>query len=151
MALFELLQLLGIFFDYLGVEYLWHASIMPSTKRNGITRSTMCLIPRNHPHQTAAREGHARVRLHSASGYAPTLQGPRRSVMSDGGGRDKYPFLSCFHSCGYEVRVGAAARTGNHPDELRRSPILGSSRSISCMCIGIEPSGPRLDSCSTSD
>ena len=26
MALFELLQLLGIFFDYLGVEYLWHAS-----------------------------------------------------------------------------------------------------------------------------
>ena len=26
MALFEFLQLLGIFFDYLGVMYLWHIS-----------------------------------------------------------------------------------------------------------------------------
>jgi hypothetical protein len=40
---------------------------------------------------------------------------------------------SCFPSCGYEVRVGAAAQTGNSFDELRRSPILGSSCASSCV------------------
>src|SRR5215213_926450 len=36
MVLFELLQLVGFFLDYLRVEYLWHAPIMPLTNRNGI-------------------------------------------------------------------------------------------------------------------
>ncbi len=36
MVLLELLQSLGIFFYYPRVVYLWHAPIMPSTKRNGI-------------------------------------------------------------------------------------------------------------------
>jgi hypothetical protein len=37
MLFFELLQLLGIFLDYLWVVYLWHKHIMPSLNRNGIT------------------------------------------------------------------------------------------------------------------
>ena len=36
MALFEFLEVIGIFCDYLGVEYLCHAFIMPSTKRKRI-------------------------------------------------------------------------------------------------------------------
>src|SRR5215217_1828558 len=36
MVLFELLQLARVFLDYLRIEYLWHALIMPLTNRNGI-------------------------------------------------------------------------------------------------------------------
>src|SRR5919112_1088644 len=36
MVLLQFLEIIDIFGDYLGVEYLWHASIMPSTKRIGI-------------------------------------------------------------------------------------------------------------------
>jgi hypothetical protein len=35
-VLFELLQLVRVFLDYLRIEYLWHALIMPLTNRNGI-------------------------------------------------------------------------------------------------------------------
>src|SRR5215203_2853341 len=39
MAPFEFLEVIGVFCDYLGVENLCHAFIMPSTKRNSmITR-----------------------------------------------------------------------------------------------------------------
>src|SRR5215217_7630695 len=37
MAPFEFLEVIGVFCDYLGVENLCHAFIMPSTKRNSIT------------------------------------------------------------------------------------------------------------------
>src|SRR5215216_8112119 len=37
MVLFELLQLMRVFLDYLRIEYLWHVLIMPLTNRNGIT------------------------------------------------------------------------------------------------------------------
>src|SRR5215204_4301660 len=37
MVLFELLQLVGFFLDYLRIAYLWHVLIMPLTNRNGIT------------------------------------------------------------------------------------------------------------------
>ncbi len=37
MVLFELLKLLGVFFDNLCKEYLWHVLIMPPTNRNGIS------------------------------------------------------------------------------------------------------------------
>src|SRR5215204_940981 len=40
MVLFELLQLVGFFLDYLRIAYLWHVLIMPLTNRNGITPST---------------------------------------------------------------------------------------------------------------
>src|SRR5215208_4246 len=43
MVLFELLQLVGFFLDYLRVEYLWHAPIMPLTNRNGIRSWTSAL------------------------------------------------------------------------------------------------------------
>ena len=43
MALFELLQSLGIFFDYPRVVYLRHALIMTSTKRNGMTTVSVIL------------------------------------------------------------------------------------------------------------
>jgi len=36
MVLFELLQLVGFFLNYLRKEHLWHAPIMPLTNRNGI-------------------------------------------------------------------------------------------------------------------
>jgi hypothetical protein len=36
MVLFELLQLVRVFLDYLRIEYLWHVLIMPLTNRNGI-------------------------------------------------------------------------------------------------------------------
>jgi hypothetical protein len=36
MVLFELLQLMRVFLDYLRIEYLWHVLIMPLTNRNGI-------------------------------------------------------------------------------------------------------------------
>jgi hypothetical protein len=36
-VLFELLQLVRVFLDYLRIEYLWHALIMPLTNRNGMT------------------------------------------------------------------------------------------------------------------
>src|SRR5215203_5851140 len=39
MVLFELLQLVGFFLDYLRIAYLWHVLIMPLTNRNGIRRS----------------------------------------------------------------------------------------------------------------
>jgi hypothetical protein len=38
MVLFELLQLMRVFLDYLRIEYLWHVLIMPLTNRNGITQ-----------------------------------------------------------------------------------------------------------------
>jgi hypothetical protein len=38
-VLFELLKLLGVFGDYLWIEYLWHILIMPPTNRNGISRT----------------------------------------------------------------------------------------------------------------
>jgi hypothetical protein len=38
-VLFELLQLVRVFLDYLRIEYLWHALIMPLTNRNGISTS----------------------------------------------------------------------------------------------------------------
>jgi hypothetical protein len=38
-VLFELLQLVRVFLDYLRIEYLWHALIMPLTNRNGIIRA----------------------------------------------------------------------------------------------------------------
>jgi hypothetical protein len=41
MALFEFLEVIGILCDYLGVEYLCHAFIMPSTKRKRITTSNL--------------------------------------------------------------------------------------------------------------
>ena len=37
MVLFQFLEVIEVFGDYLWVEYLCHAFIMPSTKRNGIT------------------------------------------------------------------------------------------------------------------
>ena len=37
MSFFESLKLVRVFVDYLWVEYLWHAFIMPLTNRNGIT------------------------------------------------------------------------------------------------------------------
>jgi hypothetical protein len=37
MVLFELLQLVRNFLDYLWIEYLWHILIMPPTNRNGMT------------------------------------------------------------------------------------------------------------------
>jgi hypothetical protein len=37
MLLFELLKLMRIFGDYLRIEYLRHAPIMPPTNRNGIS------------------------------------------------------------------------------------------------------------------
>jgi hypothetical protein len=37
MVLFQFLEIIEVFGDYLRVEYLCHAFIMPSTKRNGIT------------------------------------------------------------------------------------------------------------------
>src|SRR3712207_2455853 len=36
MVLFELLQLVRVFLDYLWIEYLWHVLIMPLTNRIGI-------------------------------------------------------------------------------------------------------------------
>src|SRR5215212_7436911 len=44
MVLFELLQLVGFFLDYLRVEYLWHALIRPLTNRNGM-REKLNLLP----------------------------------------------------------------------------------------------------------
>ncbi len=41
MALFEILQFLEILLDCLRIVYFWHGSIMPSTKRNGITISKL--------------------------------------------------------------------------------------------------------------
>ena len=41
MVPFELLQLVGFFLDYLRVEYLWHAPIMPLTNRNGISGTSV--------------------------------------------------------------------------------------------------------------
>src|SRR5215204_711480 len=38
MVLFQFLEVVEVFGDYLWVKYLCHAFIMPSTKRNGITR-----------------------------------------------------------------------------------------------------------------
>jgi hypothetical protein len=35
-VLFDLLQLARVFLDYLRMEYLWYALIMPLTNRNGI-------------------------------------------------------------------------------------------------------------------
>jgi hypothetical protein len=40
MVLFELLQLMRVFLDYLRIEHLWHVLIMPLTNRNGIIRPT---------------------------------------------------------------------------------------------------------------
>src|SRR4030095_16982711 len=37
MVLFQFLEVIEVFSDYLWVEYLCHVVIMPSTKRNGIT------------------------------------------------------------------------------------------------------------------
>ena len=37
MVLLQFLEVIELFGDYLRVEYLSHAFIMPSTKRNGIT------------------------------------------------------------------------------------------------------------------
>jgi hypothetical protein len=37
MVLFQFLEIIEVFGDYLRVEYLCHAFIMPSTKRNGIS------------------------------------------------------------------------------------------------------------------
>jgi hypothetical protein len=37
MVLFQVLELIEVFGNYLRVEYLCHAFIMPSTKRNGMT------------------------------------------------------------------------------------------------------------------
>jgi Sulfotransferase domain len=37
-VLFELLQLVRFFLDYLRIEYLWHALLVPLTNRNGIRR-----------------------------------------------------------------------------------------------------------------
>src|SRR5829696_7108533 len=48
MVPFELLQLVGFFLDYLRVEYLWHAPIMPLTNRNGITWSPPVYRPHGH-------------------------------------------------------------------------------------------------------
>jgi hypothetical protein len=42
MVLFQFLEVIEVFSDYLWVEYLCHAFIMPSTKRNGITRLVGC-------------------------------------------------------------------------------------------------------------
>jgi hypothetical protein len=39
MVLLQFLEVIEVFGDYLRVEYLCHAFIMPSTKRNGITRA----------------------------------------------------------------------------------------------------------------
>jgi hypothetical protein len=36
MVLFQFLEVIELFGNYLRVEYLCHAFIMPSTKRNGI-------------------------------------------------------------------------------------------------------------------
>jgi hypothetical protein len=41
MVLFELLQLMRVFLDYLRIEYLWHVLIMPLTNRNGITCASL--------------------------------------------------------------------------------------------------------------
>src|ERR671920_1565629 len=55
MALFEFLEVIGVFGDYLRVEYLCHAFIMPSTKRIGIRtpspygRHLSERMPRIHP------------------------------------------------------------------------------------------------------
>src|SRR5215213_8665821 len=47
MVLFELLQLMRVFLDYLRIEYLWHVLIMPLTNRNGISTfivAVFCLV-----------------------------------------------------------------------------------------------------------
>jgi len=43
MLFFELLQLLGIFPDYLWIVDLWHVLIMPPINRNGIMFDTLQL------------------------------------------------------------------------------------------------------------
>jgi hypothetical protein len=47
-VLFELLQLVRVFLDYLRIEYLWHALIMPLTNRNGMSGSGACHSRRYH-------------------------------------------------------------------------------------------------------
>jgi hypothetical protein len=42
MVLFQFLEVVYLFGDYLRVKYLCHAFIMPSTKRNGITKRGPC-------------------------------------------------------------------------------------------------------------
>src|SRR5215203_5086352 len=41
MVLFQFLEVIELFGNYLRVEYLCHAFIMPSTKRNGMTPSSI--------------------------------------------------------------------------------------------------------------
>jgi hypothetical protein len=46
MVLFQFLEVIELFGNYLRVEYLCHAFIMPSTKRNGITtRHSQLSVP----------------------------------------------------------------------------------------------------------
>src|SRR5215208_4458810 len=68
MAPFEFLEVIGVFCDYLGVENLCHAFMMPSTKRNSIRSSssgakiarlgdaafTCVSLPYSHAHSGAA-------------------------------------------------------------------------------------------------
>ncbi len=44
MVLFELLQFVRVFLDYLLIEYLWHVLIMPLTNRNSITSADACIF-----------------------------------------------------------------------------------------------------------
>ena len=44
MVLLQFLEIIEVFGDYLWVEYLSHASIMPSTKRNGISEAAPELV-----------------------------------------------------------------------------------------------------------
>ena len=46
MVLLQFLEIIDIFGDYLRVEYLCHAFIMPSTKRNGMRSSLSATIAR---------------------------------------------------------------------------------------------------------
>jgi hypothetical protein len=96
----------------------------------------MCLIPRIHPDQTAARDGRARARLHSTSGRAPTLRGSRRSVMSNGGGCDKYTLPSCFPSGG--IRGSGRRRSPDRKSSRRTSSFTPSRKSVKvCSVCGI--------------
>jgi hypothetical protein len=47
-VLFELLQLVRVFLDYLRIEYLWHALIMPLTNRNGIRGARVSATVHHH-------------------------------------------------------------------------------------------------------
>ena len=44
MVLFELLKLVRFFLDYLRIEYLWYAFIMPLTNQNGITSRLIAVM-----------------------------------------------------------------------------------------------------------